>query len=77
MKKVFKPSIIKWANNNGFCINIISFTCKPTPITRAIGISKGLPVSAHYVQRVIDEYPHFTDQEICDLIIRRYETNSL
>ena len=77
MKKVFKPSIIKWANNTVFCINITSFTCKPTSTTRAMGISKGLPVSAHYVQSVIDEYPHFTDQEICDLIIRRYETNSL
>ena len=44
---------------------------------RAIGISKGLPVSSQYVQKVIDEYPKLTDKEICDLIIAKYETGNL
>lgn len=39
--------------------------------SRAIRISKLTTRSLSYVQDVIDEYPHFTDQEICDLIIRR------
>ena len=50
---------------------------KPLFSNRAIGISKSLPVSAGYVQRVIDEYPNLTDQQVIDYIVRRYEMGQL
>lgn len=50
---------------------------KPEFSDRAIGISKQLPVTPGYVQRVIDEYPNLTDQQIIDYVVGRYELGKL
>lgn len=42
---------------------------EPMYSDRAIGLSKQLPVPPVTVQKVIDEYPNLTDQQIMDVII--------